>query len=89
MTLTHFLTIESEIHTCARRRHPMVIDMCHIDAKVDAVIYTPEARILINRFPLSHINFAPDIHYIRTDMRDTFQVICISNMQSSKRSVSP
>lgn len=67
----------------------MVIDMCHIDAKVDVVIYihTPEARILINRFPLSHIIFALDIHYIRTGIEDTFQVICISDMQFLKQSV--
>lgn len=65
-------------HVCiAHCRHPMVIDMCHIDAKVDAVIYIPEARILINRFSLSHINFAPDMHYMRISIEDTFQIICI------------
>lgn len=64
----------------------MVIDMCHIDAKVDAVIYIPEARILINRFSLSHINFAPDIHYIRISIKDISNNLH-SNMQSLKWSV--
>lgn len=68
----------------------MMIDMCHIDAKVDAVIYIyiyiPEARILINRFSLSHINFVPDMHYIRISIEDTFQNLHL-NMQSLKWSV--